>query len=213
MDPNDHPEDQAPACEHGVQMGDVIHVTAKDVGIVHDDDVTPMDIVAETVKRGADCVDGGDDVRRVILKDRNQLSVGVLQGTGEIMPFAQVGSKRRANDRVAHLLDEACQRIVNDLDRDGIELGRRFRVPTLRCQRHRSRLLFRWFDHGQATVDEGTDVPCNGLLPSNPVERPWSLRLRRRWPGLKIRPATEAGIAHKPGCRGTGRRNRPPGSP
>ena len=99
-------------------MGHVIHVAAKNVRIVEKDDVSGMNVVAETLDNAADGVDRGHDVGRVVLVDCDELPVGGLKGAGKIMPFPEAGPDGGANDRVTHLPDEADQSIVNDFDLD-----------------------------------------------------------------------------------------------
>ena len=110
------------AVEDRNEHEDVRQVHAAVIGIVHDDGVALIEIIAELGENGGDRLRHGTEVERDGLGLRDHLSLGVAKGRREIHDVLHDLGSRDADDRVGHVVDDGIEAALDDGKRNRVNL-------------------------------------------------------------------------------------------
>ena len=175
----------APGAKSGDDHRHVVQVRAAGVGVVVQEDVARVDVVAELLAHRAHRPADGHDVQRVVLAlgHRHDLGLAVHEDAGEVLALVEDRRVRGAHERDAHLAHDRDEGLAQDLERDGV-------------------------DH--AAASRSSRSGCRGRRPRPPsrAASPWSRRTPPRWRARRGARARAAARAPIPGSRRARRRTR-----
>ena len=118
----DRPEREALAVEHRDEGGEIRQVVAAVVGVVEQIDVARADRAAKAVVHRFRRPGQRADVDRHVLGLRDQAALGIADGGREIAARVDDLGVRGAQHRLAHLLGDRVQAMLDHGDRDRIDL-------------------------------------------------------------------------------------------
>ena len=120
----DRPEGERAPHEHGREHGDVRQVAAiSQIGVVHQEQVALVDVVAEIVRDRLRRPGHGADMDGDVLRLRDKLALPVDHGGGEVAAGIQDLGVGGAQHRFPHLLDDGGQPVLDDGRGDRIDLA------------------------------------------------------------------------------------------
>ena len=117
-------EEQSPFVKDGADDGDVGEVAAAEIGVVEDEEVSFVDVVAEVVADGGAGDGEGADVHGDALALGDELAVAVEDGGGEVAAGVEDLGHGGAEHGLGHFLGDGLQAVLDDGEGDGVSVGR-----------------------------------------------------------------------------------------